>query len=297
MHEPGWYPDPSGPDGHFRWWDGRKWTDEVRDGPRSGLDAILDAGSAPQATPDARVVGYGTLSIALIAIIAGLATVVGATIGYTSPPPRANPQVPAPTVPVKTLATPPPSSRSTPEPVSASAMPKPESSGHDVAGVAPTCDGVPDDDTRLSDGSLALQAGEVWARQSVPDWLDCGQGGQLLAGEGTAELWVGRVTDPNLKQGTLEAASSTLFDQAVKQLGTSRTLTQESKSTKVSGHDAYQVTGTVGGGQEPTQRVAVLVVNTNPAMPTVVTSVTDINDGEGMRATEAALNSLSTVAP
>lgn len=294
MHEPGWYPDPAGPDGHFRWWDGRQWTEEVRGGSRSGLDSMLDADSA-RVKHDSHIVGYGTLSIAVIAVIAGLATVVGARIGYTTPPPRATPRIPAPTIAVRSFATPTP----TPTPASAttSALPRQGTAEHDDGGASQTCEGVPEDHTRLSDGSLALQAGDAWARQAVPAWLDCGQGGQLLAGEGTAELWLGRVTQPNLKHVTLEATSSALYDQAVKQLGTSRVLTQESKSAIVSGHDAYQVTGTVGGGQEPTQRVAVLVVNTNPAKPSVIVSVTDVNDGEGMRATEAAMNSLGTVSP
>ena len=43
MHEPGWYPDPEGTQGRFRWWDGQQWSDEIRDDPHSGLDAILDA--------------------------------------------------------------------------------------------------------------------------------------------------------------------------------------------------------------------------------------------------------------
>src|SRR5262245_60461511 len=34
---PGWYPDPSGLPATFRWWDGRRWTEDI----------TVDPGSAP----------------------------------------------------------------------------------------------------------------------------------------------------------------------------------------------------------------------------------------------------------
>ncbi len=43
MTQPGWYPDPSGQPGKFRWWDGTKWTHEVRD--------ARDVTGQPTATP------------------------------------------------------------------------------------------------------------------------------------------------------------------------------------------------------------------------------------------------------
>lgn len=37
MTQPGWYPDPSGAAGQQRWWDGARWTQQVRPQPGSNL--------------------------------------------------------------------------------------------------------------------------------------------------------------------------------------------------------------------------------------------------------------------
>lgn len=312
MHEPGWYPDPAGTQGRLRWWDGQQWTGEVRDDPHSGLDAILDAEGAPTPPRPARILGYGTLSIALVAVVLGLASAAGATFGRGAGPLPINPPINAtPTAHVTTSAaatapsaTPSPTApEPTPAPVSTApaageaplpspAITIPEGA---PAEVSPTCDGVAEDAARLSDGDLAVQAGGQWSRESVPSWLDCGQGGRLLAGDGTARLWIGRVSQPNLEQSTLEEASSVLYDQTLMQVGTFRTLTHEGEPTTVNGRDAYRVVSTVGGGQEPTQQITLMVVNTAAVRPTVVIAVTDADDGEGMRATQEALATLTSV--
>jgi Protein of unknown function (DUF2510) len=61
---PGWYPDPAGPAGSFRWWDGSAWTGEVRSAtapgpgpgpagaPAAGAGApVADATPAPATQP------------------------------------------------------------------------------------------------------------------------------------------------------------------------------------------------------------------------------------------------------
>ncbi|MGH9246210.1 MAG: DUF2510 domain-containing protein [Acidimicrobiales bacterium] len=46
MTEPGWYADPLGPPGSYRWWDGTSWTDQVTSAPPATVPA-----PAPPAPP------------------------------------------------------------------------------------------------------------------------------------------------------------------------------------------------------------------------------------------------------
>ena len=310
MHEPGWYPDPEGTQGRFRWWDGQQWTDEFRDDPHSGLDAILDADASARPARPARILGYGTLSVALVAVVLGLSTAVGATFG------RGPLAVPATATAAPTTATavkespsvtprPTPAHTSTvtaaapnPTPTTEQAAPptEPPLPETQLTVAAPeeqanNCDGVAEDATRLSDGGMALQADDRWSRESVPSWLACGQGGRLLAGEGTAQLWVGRVPQA---EGSLQDACAVLFDQTLMQVGTYRVLTHEGRAVTIAGREGYQVDATVGGGQEPTQRITLVMVNGSPTTPSVVVAVTDADDGEGMRATQLALGTLAS---
>jgi Protein of unknown function (DUF2510) len=39
--QPGWYPDPSGPAGRQRWWDGNRWTDHTQSAQKSGTSNTL----------------------------------------------------------------------------------------------------------------------------------------------------------------------------------------------------------------------------------------------------------------
>lgn len=45
MATPGWYPDPAGRPGHFRFWDGDRWGDDTSDDPYA-------EGQAPRSAPD-----------------------------------------------------------------------------------------------------------------------------------------------------------------------------------------------------------------------------------------------------
>ena len=40
---PGWYPDPGGQPGLFRWWDGQYWTDAISEVLGPGLDSRIYA--------------------------------------------------------------------------------------------------------------------------------------------------------------------------------------------------------------------------------------------------------------
>lgn len=308
MHEPGWYPDPEGTQGRFRWWDGQQWSDEIRDDPHSGLDAILDAdASAPPPRP-ARILGYGTLSVALIAVVLGLATAAGATFGRgplalpttaTAAPTTistvkqatSTATAPAPAATTGTISATAPTPTPTEDTTQPSVPPVPDTQ---LTVAAPeeeahNCDGVTEDAARLSDGGMTLQADDRWSREPVPSWLTCGQGGRLLAGEGTAQLWVGRADHAD---GSLEDAGAALFDQTLMQVGTYRVLSRDGRAVTIAGREGYQVDATVGGGQEPTQHITLVMVKSSPGLPSVVVAVTDADDGEGMRATQQALGTL-----
>lgn len=47
MSMPGWYPDPGGAQGRFRWWDGGTWSAETTPDPRSGPPGAAAAGGPP----------------------------------------------------------------------------------------------------------------------------------------------------------------------------------------------------------------------------------------------------------
>ena len=67
MSTPGWYPDPGGRPGGYRYWDGHAWTSQVtgQPGGPGGQAPIGSGGPAPQ--PPARRSGRGWL----IGLIAG----------------------------------------------------------------------------------------------------------------------------------------------------------------------------------------------------------------------------------
>lgn len=212
------------------------------------------------------------------------ATILPQTRHTTTPP---APSSAAATTSAVATATPspstPPTTPSVPE--ATITMGAPEEAAHN-------CPGVSEDATRLTDGGMSVQADGRWSREAVPGWLSCGQGGRLLAGEGTAQLWVGRVDHT---PDSFESASTALLDQTLMQVGTFRMLSHEGRATTVTGHEGYQVDASVGGGQEPTHRITLVMLKNSPTSSSVIVSVTDADDGEGMRAAQEALGTLSTL--
>jgi hypothetical protein len=62
---PGWYPDPLGPPGQLRWWDGNAWSASVRSpsAPRAGT-----AATTPAARRKRRTVGWAALGAFALAV-------------------------------------------------------------------------------------------------------------------------------------------------------------------------------------------------------------------------------------
>ncbi len=307
MHEPGWYTDPAGTPGRLRWWDGQRWTNELRDDPASGIDALLDGDATGRPARPARILGYGALAVSMVAVAAGLSTAAGSlgrgvpTQSGTRPVAMATASTAArqPTISVPTPAVTSATATAPPEQAAPSGTEAPDTDAPAAAPaeIAQGCDGVTPSASALSDGDMALRADERWAREAVPSWLSCGEGGRLLAGEGTARIWVARVGTPDLSETNLAGVGATMYDRTLMEIGTYRTLTHEESDHTVAGIPAHRVTATAGGGQEPTQQVSVIVLDTESAHTTVVIAVADTDDGEGMRATQEALDTLVATTP
>lgn len=126
---------------------------------------------------------------------------------------------------------------------------------------------------------------------AAPDWLTCGQGGRLLAGDGTAQLWVGRAPSG---VRALDATCANMFDQTLSEIGTFRTLSSTTTDVTVAGRpSACHLVATTGGGQEPTFQVTLTAVATGGNLMSVIVGLAETDDGEGMRTTGAALRTLA----
>jgi hypothetical protein len=62
--QPGWYPDPSGPPGQKRWWDGTRWTEHLQPAP----------GAGPPATPQK---SGSSNALVIILVVLGVLAVLG----------------------------------------------------------------------------------------------------------------------------------------------------------------------------------------------------------------------------
>jgi|GEM_PF-4078118 len=102
---PGWYPDPAGVEGRFRYWDGARWLTAVSFHP-DGTPAPTPGGGVPGAAAPGRLSRRGSIMVGVVAgaVLLALVIVLAVTI-----PPMMRPQVPeetTPTAPVSVPATP-----------------------------------------------------------------------------------------------------------------------------------------------------------------------------------------------
>lgn len=116
---PGWYPDPAGTTGRFRYWDGRQWSAQTTTDPTGPAPA---AGPAPTAPETGRTSGRGRL----IALIAGvLVLVLAAVFGVRALLDRDDP-VSGPPPPSSSVSAWDETSRPTPSPTPTPREPPPE---------------------------------------------------------------------------------------------------------------------------------------------------------------------------
>lgn len=202
---PGWYPDPAGTPGRFRYWDGQAWSHETTTDPTRARPASGGPGqSSPQAPPSDRRRGGRGLLIGIIAAAAALLVVlvlgVRALVGADDGP-EAGPPPPSSTVSAWDET-----SRPDPTP---SASPTPEESPPPAEVSCPTGDPSarnehPEDD-RVHGGGLSFpevggswdsypSAGMSWAydvagvADSVePEWISLLAVGALRMADGFEE--------------------------------------------------------------------------------------------------------------
>jgi hypothetical protein len=65
--QPGWYPDPSGPAGQQRWWDGTRWTEHLQPAP----------GAGPTTPPPAPARSGSSNTLVVVLIVLGVLAVLG----------------------------------------------------------------------------------------------------------------------------------------------------------------------------------------------------------------------------
>ncbi|WP_203568291.1 DUF2510 domain-containing protein [Aestuariimicrobium ganziense] len=84
MSQPGWYPDPAGQPGHFRYWDGQGWSQESTPNPSMGAPTGAPGGpSSPYGTPQRGGLGRTLGIVAVIAVVALVAWLAIRAIGGT----------------------------------------------------------------------------------------------------------------------------------------------------------------------------------------------------------------------
>jgi hypothetical protein len=118
---PGWYPDPAGQPGHFRFWDGRGWsagttTDPRTPPPGTPVEPVPPPGSSPGLTPRRRsaapwIVGAAAVIVALVvAAVLVIRSIDRPLIGGPDPRPPTGTQVCPDAVPGTASPAPPPAS-------------------------------------------------------------------------------------------------------------------------------------------------------------------------------------------
>ena len=77
--QPGWYPDPNGPAGQQRWWDGTRWTEHVQQGQAASAPRAPTSGSGTSNTLKVVLIVLGVLALLTIGGCVACAALVGET--------------------------------------------------------------------------------------------------------------------------------------------------------------------------------------------------------------------------
>ncbi len=316
MAEPGWYPDPEGAPGRYRYWDGRRWGADSVDGPPDHLlPAGADTGSGPR--HGGRTAGLVVAILLLVAlIVAGIVFFVrtgtnavdpnppGPSIsGWDDSSPRLSPgPSPSPT-PGRT-----PSPTPTPSPGPSSAAPTPQPTATVALPVAHCPAGEPGQsiqhpaDGRVYGGALSFPriSGGGFAVPS-PDhtygwWYD--EHSQVTSGDPavTARVAVGSVAIRSGFQTPAQAARSSLLC-AIRAGGpggyTGYRIVSQNRTT-VDGQQAARIVADVNrSGRGAGDRITVIVVNAGPpGSYSIFLATAPTGDDAGARVIAAAIKGL-----
>ena len=237
MAQPGWYPDPAGTPGHFRYWDGQSWAESATERPS------LAAASAPTGAPTFTGPPRGQRSrrpwwIAAAALFAAFLVFVGWRL----------------TRPVETAAAGTPSSTSAPTgtawdqtPIASSGLSASASSSASGCPVSLTKADIP----QKSDG--LLRAGHVGVKP-IPGWsihnsITMGWAAQVVEQDSQVEagwyanIWLGALATADGFTDVQKATTVFLGCYASSDFYTGITATKVvwSKATTVSGHPGWAV--------------------------------------------------------
>ncbi len=149
MSTPGWYPDPGGAPGQFRYWSGTGWSANTtaQPGPEPGPSG--SAGSGPPATPPTRgprrtrlIIAVATvLVLVVVASIAAIRLFAPSDPGVVTPPPSTAPVDPSASAPESSPTEQPSSDPSPSDPATPStpATPSPQPSSPQPSSTAVGC--------------------------------------------------------------------------------------------------------------------------------------------------------------
>ncbi|MEZ5088373.1 MAG: DUF2510 domain-containing protein [Micropruina sp.] len=247
--QPGWFPDPGGQPGMFRYWDGSAWSSQLTANPAGTPPPIVGQPVGPPPAGTARSGGLGRI----VLIVAGVVALVLVAVFlvprlFGGPTPDPTPREPAPTTSAwdETDPSPSPSPSPTPTPTP-TPTPSPTPSPRTTS---PPC---PRYDTavvrgRLYGGGLSVPVIDdsrwrVNAVRSIP-WAACATGLQRRI----TALWVSEVVlggvQPQAHTGTLKQQAQAIVDDSVNRFyerGKGRLVMKSSRATTVDGLEAWEM--------------------------------------------------------
>lgn len=242
MAQPGWYLDPGGTPGQFRYWDGRSWSQQTSTTPQAGPPATDPSGPAdPRKKRGGKGLLIGGLAVLLVLVVGGIFIVrglLGPDDGTAGP-------LPSSTVSGWDDSSPFPSASPTPTPTpSDSAKPKPMT---DCPFGEPSTQADHPEDGRVHGGQLSFAPAKDWDSPSAqpqitwaydtagqqlttePGWFAMLVVGELRKEEGFVEL-------RQSAEGVTQCASTSSFYS-----GISGTKTVSSEKTTVAGKPAWSI--------------------------------------------------------
>lgn len=252
MSLPGWYPDPGGQPGKFRYWDGRAWSEALTSHPGSPPPSAEKPSTAPVQRPHGRTawwIGGIAIVVVLGLVIWGLTRIVPAIVTGDNPF-------------------------------------QPSQSGHQNVcpqpGLTPSTAATPQPTGKVASSHLSYaQLGAPWqAPQREPRMpFSSNASGQnavdQLNYDGKGSGWVSQIVIGNIASGdgfaSNKAAAEQVFSCALGVFYSDTVVKKEilqSTATTVDGHKAWlidaQLSFTIAGLAATSERVSVAVVDVDP---------------------------------
>lgn len=273
MTQPGWFPDPGGQKGMFRYWDGTTWTQQLSANPPTS-----GPGKGNKAGPILALVAT-VIVLALIAVF-----LLPRVLGGTEPTPGRPPPTGSPTISGWDESTrPSPTPTPTPTRPPETSLPCPE---YDQAVV----------NGRLYGGGLSVPTidDSRWSVnevRSIP-WAICATGlRRSIAAEWVSEVILAGV-QPGSLTGSLQEQANAIAEDSVDRFyrgGDATMTTDSSKATTVDGLQAWEVHYTVRIdylGDIPGDKVNLLVVQHGDGSRSVLMTFATIGDTATQRAVD-----------